>query len=206
MNTSPIRRPLVMAGVLLLAAALSPADSRDDWQQPDRVVADFGLKPGSAIADIGCGHGYFTFRLAQAVGKDGKVFAEDVDAKGLKTVENRAKKEGLANIEIVQGDGTNTKLPDACADVVALVNVLHHAPKDQRPGLVKDAARALKAGGTFFLVDWRVEATIGQDRDKRIPRDDLLKLVTDAGLVLDAEFLYLEHQVFLRFRKATAPK
>lgn len=37
--------------------------------------------------------------------------------------------------------------------------------------------------------------------DKRIPRDGLVKLATDAGLTLDAEYHYLKFQVFLRFRR-----
>jgi hypothetical protein len=57
-----------------------------------------------------------------------------------------------------------------------------------------------------FLIDWRVDAKTKHDRNRRIPRDDLMAMMTGAGLELDAEFLYLPHQVFLRFRKPPAAK
>ena len=81
-------------GIILAAAALGPLyvaaaprkAGRDQWQQPARVVADLGLSNGSVIADIGCGRGYFTFRLGKAVGEKGRVFATEISAKSLKAV------------------------------------------------------------------------------------------------------------------------
>jgi len=175
---------------------------RDAWQQPARVVEDLGLKDGSSIADIGCGGGYFTFRFAKAVGAKGKVFATEISERAMRGVSDRVKREKLTNVEPVLSEPTNTKLKDASTDAAFICNVLHHVPKAQRPGLVKDIARALKPGGYFFIVDWRFKATIRYDIGRRIPRDELVKLGTDAGLTLDAEFYYLEHQVYLRFRKA----
>ena len=52
---------------------------RDGWQQPDRVIEALALEPGARVADLGAGGGYFTFRLADATGPDGLVYAVDVD-------------------------------------------------------------------------------------------------------------------------------
>ena len=199
---------------ILLAAAVLPGlclgarrgDSRDQWQQRDRVVADLGLKNGSRIADIGCGRGYFTFHLAKAVGEKGKVFATEISSKALKTVSDRVKKEDLANIEPVVSDPTDTKLATDSLDAAFICNVYHHVPKDQRAALSKDIVRAIKPGGFLFIVDWRMDAKSKHDIGRRIPRDDLVKLAKDAGLTLDAEFYYLEHQVYLRCRKPDKPK
>ena len=43
---------------------------RDDWQQPDRVIAQLGIEQGDRIADLGAGGGYFSLPLARAVGAD----------------------------------------------------------------------------------------------------------------------------------------
>ncbi|MGH7887023.1 MAG: methyltransferase domain-containing protein, partial [Candidatus Binatia bacterium] len=53
--------------------------NRDQWQQPDRVIATLKLRPGDQVADLGAGGGYFTFKLAKAVGPTGKVYAVDID-------------------------------------------------------------------------------------------------------------------------------
>jgi len=199
------RRGITVYLVVACTACLCPSagrrSGRDQWQQPERVVADLGLKSGSRIADIGCGRGYFTYRFAEAVGEKGKVFATEISERALKSVSDRVKRDKLANIEPVLSEPTDTKLAPGSADAAFICNVLHHVPKPQRGPLVKDIARALKGGGYFYIVDWRVDATIHHDQGRRIPRPELLKLAADADLKLDAEFYYLEHQAFLRFRK-----
>ncbi len=207
-RSTPYRRiGIILAvaalGPLYVAAAPTKMTGRNQWQQPARVVADLGLSNGSVIADVGCGTGYFTFRLGKAVGEKGKVFATEINAKSLKAVTDKVKKQNLTNIETVLSEPTDTKLAPASVDAAMLCNVLHHVPKDKRLGLTKDIVRAIRPGGFLFIVDWRLKAKIKHDVGRRIPREELLKLTTDAGLTLDAEFHYLEQQVFLRFRKPT---
>ena len=206
-SASRVLRGLVAVGLVCsVSLAARSRDGRDEWQQPDRVVADLGLKDGSAIADIGCGGGYFTYRLAKAVGEQGKVYATEISEKALKPVADRVKKEGIKSIEPVLSDPTDTKLKSDSLDAALICDVLHHVPKDQRPALVKDVVRSLKPGGHLFIIDWREDAKISYDRDRRIPRKELVQLATDAGLTLDAEYHYLVNQVFLRLRKPAETK
>jgi len=207
MRTLPCRLARALLLVPILVAATAPAIARDEWQQPDRVVADLNLADGTVVADVGCGGGYFVGRLAKAVGKTGTVWAEDVSDRALKGLRQRAEKNAvLANVKVVKGEAEATGLPDAAVDAALFVNVYHHVPEKHRAGLTADVVRALKPGGYVFLIDWRMDAKVKWDKDCRIPRDDLIAMMTKAGLTLDAEFLYLPHQVFLRFRKAPAAK
>src|SRR5512133_757380 len=41
---------------------------RAGWQQPDVVLDVLALAPGNSVADVGAGPGYFSIRLARAVG------------------------------------------------------------------------------------------------------------------------------------------
>jgi len=210
MRTFPLYRRIgiVLAVAVLPAVSFAAArkTSRNEWQQPDRVVRDLHLEAGSRVADIGAGSGYFTYRLAKAVGAAGKVYATDIAAKTVKAMAARVTKERLSNIEPVLSGPAETKLAADSVDVAFVCNVLHHVPAAGRAALTKDVVRSIKPGGFLFIVDWRLKADVRHDRNRRISRGDLVKLATDTGVVLDAEFFYLTNQVFLRFRKPIPPK
>jgi ubiquinone/menaquinone biosynthesis C-methylase UbiE len=196
---------LLLAATLLMTTQIAQAQrrgqGRDSWQQPARVVKDLNLDLGDVVADIGAGRGYFTFRLSEAVGENGTVFATEINADALESIKKRAEERNVTNIETVVSEPTDTKLETGSLNAAFICDVLHHVPQDQRQALVTDIARALKAGGFFFIVDWRVDAQTNADRDRRIPKEDLIELGEKAGLDHDAEFFYLRDQVFLRLRK-----
>src|SRR5438552_12404037 len=48
---------------------------REVTQQPEKVLDALKIAPGSTVADIGAGTGYFSVRLAQRVGPQGRVLA-----------------------------------------------------------------------------------------------------------------------------------
>ena len=84
-------------GLILAAGFLRAADAaqedhegRDAWQHPEQVMDVLGVKAGSRVADVGCGRGHFSFRLARRVGPQGKVYAEDTDEKELNKIRQRA--------------------------------------------------------------------------------------------------------------------
>jgi arsenite methyltransferase len=187
---------------LILSSCLTFGEDRNDWQQPDRVISNLNLKPGARAADIGCGEGYFTLRLAKSVGERGLVFAVDIDARSLDVLKKQAEQEHLANVVVVVSEPTDTKLQPECVDVLFVCDVLHEVPERQRLPLLKSAVRALKPGGFFYLIDYRKSRDVRFDPyEKLIPRDDLIRICTDADLLLDGEFHYLKYQVFLRFQK-----
>lgn len=193
---------LVLA--LLLQTTVPAADDREQWQQPDRVMQDLGLKAEARVADIGCGGGYFTFRLAQAVGPQGKVFAVDVNDKAIAPVRQRIEREHLTNIEVVVSASRDTKLAPESVDAALLCDMLHDVGAADRLPLLQSTVRALKPGGVLILIDFARERGIKVHTDEQLmSREDQLKLPAEAGLLLDAEFHYLKQQVFLRFRKPT---
>jgi len=79
---------------------------RDADQKPDEVMRALALKPGERIADVGAGSGYFTLRLARAVGPSGSVLAVDANADLLAHLDGRLKQAGLTNARtlLVQKD------------------------------------------------------------------------------------------------------
>ena len=187
---------------LILSSTFISAKDRNDWQQPDRVMSDLGMKPGTRVADIGCGEGYFALRLAKSVGQQGVVFAVDINPRSLDVLKKKAEQLHLTNVVSVVSEPTDTKLPSECVDVLLFCNVLHEVPEAQRLPLVKSAVRGLKSGGFLYLIDYRKSKEVTFDPyEKLIPRDDLVRICTDVALILDGEFHYLKYQVFLRFQK-----
>src|SRR5690606_24861338 len=109
----PMVRFLALAGILCGLAACQPADDDQrpetarDFPQPYRPVSGVqssavsteqdrdnrneattvmdlaAISPGMTVADIGAGEGYYTVRLAERVGPQGRVLAQDIDQEAL---------------------------------------------------------------------------------------------------------------------------
>ena len=123
---------------------------------PGKIVSEFGVSEGMSVADFGSGAGYFTILLGQQVGKDGKVYALDVQEPPLDSVRAKAKAAGLENIETVRANLEvlgSSRLPDNSQDMVLLANILFQSTK--KAEIIAEAARVLKSGGALIIIDWK---------------------------------------------------
>jgi ubiquinone/menaquinone biosynthesis C-methylase UbiE len=100
--------------------------ARDAWQKPDAVLSALGVAPGMTVADLGAGTGYFTVRLAKAVGEKGRVLAIDVEPKLVDYMKERAAKAQLTNVVPTLAPADDPKLPPAGVDLVLIVDTWHH--------------------------------------------------------------------------------
>jgi len=125
---------------------------RDRWQKPDLVLGALGLEPGMLVADLGSGAGYFTIRLARAVGPDGRIFAVDTDAELREAVVERARSQGLDNVRAVAAGDDNPALPEP-VDLIFLASVFHHLPDP--PSYFRLAARDLRPSGRVAVLETR---------------------------------------------------
>jgi SAM-dependent methyltransferase len=180
-----------------LAAYLAKLESpeRAAWQKPDELVAALRLAPGAVAADVGAGPGYFTLRLARAVGPSGTVFGLDVDPRMTELLVQRARAAGLANVAPVLAPGGDGLPPRPC-DLILLVNAFHHFPDG--PGYLARLAGALAPGGRLALVDFHEgELPVGPPPDHRVTRAQIDRAVTAAGLRVVEEPGFLPYQHFL---------
>jgi protein-L-isoaspartate(D-aspartate) O-methyltransferase len=90
-----------------------------------RWIAALDLKAGDRVYHLGCGVGYYTAIMAEAVGPDGRVLASEVDT-GL-AARARANLTGYANVEVQTGDGAAID-PGACDAVLINAGVTHPHP------------------------------------------------------------------------------
>ncbi len=151
---------------------------REREEQPDRVVKALQIPRGSTVVDLGAGVGYFTWRLAKRVGKEGKVIAVDIQQGMLDVLALNLKKLGIENVEIVLGTQEDPSLPEDAADLALLVDVYHELALPVRT--MEHVRRALKPGGRLVVVEYRKEdpwipihplhkMTVGQVREEIEP-------------------------------------
>lgn len=123
---------VVLLSVLTVSnCAVSKVDwsrfpGRDAISQPDRVLAALDVGPGLRVADLGAGDGYFTPKLAAAVGPDGHVWAVEVDEELVAGLRELPAPANAAPIDVVHGELDDPKLPDGQVDLVLLSSVYHH--------------------------------------------------------------------------------
>src|ERR1700691_4667363 len=124
---------------------------REKRLQIDRVMDLLQLKAGSTVADIGAGSGWFSVRAARRVGANGRVIAEDINAKAVTYIQQRAQREHLANIVPVLGTPDDPKLTANSLDAALMLKVYHEiAPP---PPVLPTLRAALKPGARFGIID-----------------------------------------------------
>jgi len=186
---------LLAAGCARLKQCAYEGFSRDQWQQPDKVIAALGLKPGDTVADLGSGGGYFTFRLAHAVVK-GKVYAVDVDRDMLALVAERAKKEAPSIVETVVAKPNDPVLPGT-VDLVFTSNTYHHL--DNRVAYFTNLRKYLHPGGRVAIIDFDRRAWIEGLLRHYTPSEFIQREMEQAGYVLQKNNDFLDRQSFLIF-------
>ena len=142
---------------LILPVLILGAESRDTWQQPDKVVEIIGIKPGMVIGEPGAGRGFYTFRLARKVGPAGKIYANDIVEKDLNHIKKRAKKEGFKNIVTIKGEIKDPLFPVNELDMVFMSYVLHDL--DRPAAFLKNLRAYLKPDTPLVILEQSPEKT-----------------------------------------------
>jgi ubiquinone/menaquinone biosynthesis C-methylase UbiE len=128
---------------------------RESEEGPTAMLESLRLRRGDVVADMGAGSGYLTVRLAEIVGPTGRVYAVDLQPEMLTLIRERAKKRGLANVEIVQGAVTDPKLPRNSTDLILMVDVYHEFSHPWE--MIRTMLEALKPTGRLVFVEYRLE-------------------------------------------------
>jgi predicted methyltransferase len=124
---------------------------RDKRLQIDRVMDLLQLKPGSVVADIGAGGGWFSVRAARRVAPNGRVIAEEINPKAVTAIQQRAQREHLDNIDTILGTPDDPKLAPNSLDAALMLKVYHEIAHP--PILLASLHAALKPGARFGIID-----------------------------------------------------
>lgn len=174
------------------------ARSRDAWQKPEQVLDALGLAPDAVVADVGAGSGYFTERFARRLGKDGLVYATDVQEPMLERLRERVAEKRLANVVVVAARFDDPSLPESCCDLVFLSSVYKEI--DGRIAYASKLSRLLRPGGRVAIIEFRPDAPgPGPPKEDRLPPQRVIEEMDAAGFALREEHVFLPRQYFLVF-------
>jgi len=129
----------------------SNEDARDERGEAQAVMDLANIRPGMTVADIGAGEGYYTVRLADRVGEDGRVLAQDIDSEALQRLGRRVERERLENISIKLGRADDPQLPADSFDRIFLVHMYHEVTEPY--AFLWRVWPALAEGGQIIVVD-----------------------------------------------------
>ncbi|MFM8374643.1 MAG: ArsR/SmtB family transcription factor [Phenylobacterium sp.] len=117
------------------------------------ILRAAGAGPFQRLVDLGTGSGrmltLFGDRARSAVGLD-------LSQQMLNVARARVEAAGLEAVELRHGDIFATRLPDGCADLVVVHQVLHYL--GDPAAAVREAGRLTAAGGRLVIVDFAPHA------------------------------------------------
>lgn len=131
--------------------SFSTEEQRDDRNEANTVMDLARIVPGTTVADIGAGEGYYTVRLAERVGARGRVLAQDIDREALDRLAQRVLRERLDNVSVRLGTPDDPRLPENSFDRVFMVHMYHEI--EEPYAFLWRMRPALRKGGQVVVVD-----------------------------------------------------
>jgi predicted methyltransferase len=167
---------------------LLEAPDREQWQKPDQIMDAIGIAEGFKVAELGAAGGWFTLQLAERVGPNGRVYAEDVQRAMLEGISRRMKSENLTNVTTVLGTPSDPHLPPAL-DAALINDAFHEMDDPDDPTVVvtllRNVAQSLKPQGRLGIVDWTPgSGGPGPEAKHRVDPKRVIKAANAAGLEL----------------------
>jgi ubiquinone/menaquinone biosynthesis C-methylase UbiE len=116
----------------------------------DAVVADARSAEGEVAVDLGCGSGQVTFPLARTCSH---VLAVDIDTNAIEMLVDRARREGVENIQAVAQPMETLDLEAESVDLVVSNYALHHMRDADKRLLIERTVEWLRPGGRLVVGD-----------------------------------------------------
>ena len=149
------------------------------WYDPEAILNN--LRSGMTFVDVGCGDGFFSILAAKKIGEKGRVYAVDIDPTAIEKLTQKAKAEGLKNINAKAGKAEDTVFCKQCADFVFYSMDLHDF--SDPANVLRNAREMVNPNGLVVDLDWKkLDMPFGPPVAIRFSKEHATGLLRLAGL------------------------
>jgi ubiquinone/menaquinone biosynthesis C-methylase UbiE len=110
------------------------------------------VKPGEKVGDVGCGSGQFLLLLSKFA-QPSYLFGIDIKQRLMKNATQLFSTIPKTKYNFSTYDGTNFPAELQEMDVIFLIDVLHHVPKEHQYSFLKNLIQVMKKGSRLILKD-----------------------------------------------------
>jgi ubiquinone/menaquinone biosynthesis C-methylase UbiE len=171
---------------------------------PTAVASHFHIRHGDIVADFGAGSGFFVEVLSRLVGKDGRVYACEIQKDLVEKIGLLVRSKGLFAVDPIWCDFETkggAKIANDAVDVAVMINTLFQL--EEKETAIDEVFRTLRSGGKFFIVDWSESfGGLGPQPGHVVTLKAAQTLAENAGFIYERVFDAGDHHYGLALRKA----
>lgn len=172
------------------------------WQKPGLVIEKLGDISNKAIADIGAGTGYFSFKLAF---KAKKVIAIEIEKEMIDymdSIKNKLPAHIKDHFETRLATPDNPGLVEDEVDIIVIINTIAYI--HDLPRYLQTLKKGIKNHGKIMIIDYKMKRLPinAPPKTERIYLDKLEDMLLKAGYkVLETDDTTLDYQYIIQAQK-----
>jgi ubiquinone/menaquinone biosynthesis C-methylase UbiE len=181
---------------------------REEWEKTSKIIDALKIQPGTTIADVGCGPGYYTFKFAELVGPSGKVLGIDTVENHLNYVKSLCSKFDIKNVETIKDRADSAGVAANSADMIFMCSLYHviytTLTEEVKDRFVNSLKAALKPDGRLVIVDNAVvtQGTLPY-HGPHIAKELIIGQLYYYGFDLAEQYQFIPQRYVLVFKKRT---
>jgi predicted methyltransferase len=151
-------------------------------EKSDYVLGELDLKPGDVVVDIGAGDGWWSEKMAPAVGPTGAVHAAEVGQDKVDKMKKSFADTPQIKPYLIPLDGT--ALEENSCDLAFFSKAYHHLNKDSHVDYLRHLNEVVKPTGRLVVIEQYQKLAVGKSRDHAWAPGLLIQQAEEADWVL----------------------
>jgi len=146
----------------------------------DYVLRELDLRPGDVVVDIGAGDGFWAERMAKFVGKEGTVYASEVEQNKVDRMKEKFGDLPQVKPYLCPTDGTG--LAENSCELAFLSKTYHHLDADGRVDYLRHLRQVVRPTGRLCVIE-KYANIATRDQSHAIVLSQLVKQAEEAGWI-----------------------